>query len=237
MKSFQHATLLLSIAGLASLASCRGSITGEGETLRQDRALSGFSKVTCEISSDVEISQGATFALAVEAQGNLQPVIKTDVKGDELVISTEKDIHSDKPIRILITMPALDGAEVDGSGTMVVKDMFEPKHFDLELSGSGNFKGQFDAGEIESEINGSGDVMLSGRADRHKGQINGSGNIRAAGLDTKETKVVINGSGDAEIAASERMDVTINGSGDVTYHGNPEQQNTSINGSGRVNRR
>ncbi len=237
MKNMKYASILLAASLLLSLASCRETITGEGDPIRQDRALAGFTEVNLEISGDVEISQGSTFAVVVEAQNNLQAAITTEVKGDELIIGSDKNIHSSRPIRIHVTMPSLEAVDVSGSGSVVVKDMFEPEHLEVEMSGSGSLKGQFAAGEIESEINGSGDVELSGKAGRHEGNINGSGNIRAGNLETKESKLTINGSGDADIAVLERLDVTINGSGDVTYRGAPEHQSTSINGSGRVTRR
>jgi len=51
-------------------------------------------------------------------------------------------------------------------------------------------------------------------------------------LKTKECEVEIYGSGDCDVNVSESLDVRINGSGNVTYKGNPAEVNQKVSGSG-----
>ena len=53
-------------------------------------------------------------------------------------------------------------------------------------------------------------------------------------LKSKSTKVTINGSGDAEIWASESLSAVINGSGDINYYGDPINITSEVNGSGNI---
>ena len=66
--------------------------------------------------------------------------------------------------------------------------------------------------------------------------MSGSGDLRLFDLRAREVHVSIAGSGDAKVNASERLDATVAGSGDVRYRGNPKEVAQSVNGSGSVER-
>ena len=63
----------------------------------------------------------------------------------------------------------------------------------------------------------------------------GSGDIISAELISKSATITINGSGDAEVFASDSINAKINGAGNIEYFGNPENVDSIINGSGDIN--
>lgn len=77
----------------------------------------------------------------------------------------------------------------------------------------------------EIVFNGSGDVKLKGSIESIKVLNNGSGDLDASKLEVKNLTFDSNGSGDARVHASEKADVTLNGSGKVRIKGSPKLVN------------
>ena len=78
-----------------------------------------------------------------------------------------------------------------------------------------------DAGTFEVRSNGSADLSLEGTAGRLALDLSGSGDAEVAGLNAREAQVAVSGSGDVDVRADQRLDVDVDGSGDVRYHGDP----------------
>jgi hypothetical protein len=79
-------------------------------------------------------------------------------------------------------------------------------------------------------------VTATGTADAQDIQMAGSGTYRGSGLASKTATVNSAGSGTAELAVSDRLDVKILGSGSVTYSGSP-QVTQSVMGSGTLQKK
>ncbi len=127
-------------------------------------------------------------------------------------------------------------------------------NLDLEITGSGdvelsNVTGTFKAvlmgsGDVEAEdlrcekvyikSSGSGDIELDGKADHIYVGQSGSGDLNAYGLNVVSAEVNNSGSGDMAISVSDDLKVTLNGSGDLTYRGNPKNVDINTTGSGDV---
>ena len=225
---------LLLLFTLISLTGCTQSITGTGDYTTQTREVQAFTEVDLALPARVTVRQGASYKVEIKAQANVLEVIDTKISGKELTISTKKYVKGGKNVEITITMPKLEGFEVNGSGTVTSPDVFESAKVDLEINGSGEFKGNFVSEEIKSEISGSGRVELTGSAKQFEHTTNGSGNLEAANLRAKAVKVDINGSGNASLWADEALETEINGSGSITYKGAPSKVAQEINGSGTV---
>ncbi len=117
---------------------------------------------------------------------------------------------------------------------------------DTELSGiGGTFKisvsgsGDLDAEELKLEDcfvknNGSGDIALSGKTNSLTVTAAGSGDIDSYNLTAVNATINNSGSADITLNIVEELKIRLNGSGDVTYRGNPTKVDVSSRGSGEV---
>jgi Putative auto-transporter adhesin, head GIN domain len=109
------------------------------------------------------------------------------------------------------------------TSTPVVYKLTVKKLNGIALSGSGSINGKaLAADSMKIESSGSGEITTAGSTDRMEVVISGSGSVHGEGLKSKDARVEIEGSGSAIVAASERLDVNINGSGNVEYIGDPK---------------
>jgi len=211
------------------------TITGSGNVVTENRPVSGISRVSMEISGDVQIQQGATESLTVSAEDNLLPYLVTDVRGGELVIRWKSmtNIQSHHPVLINLTVKNLAGVDFSSSGKVTVGPI-TTGDFNLNLSSSGDVEiDQIQADKITANLSSSGGVAIKGSANSLNLDISSSGSFQAGDLQVKEADVTVSSSGDATLWVVQSLKVNISSSGNVSYYGNPSvRQNTSS--SGRV---
>jgi len=213
-------------------------VQGSGKIITQDRSVSGFSRVQLGGTGQVTITQGDREALTVEADDNILPYIRADVRGSTLYLgftsaASSMRVRPSTPIKFNLTMKQISGLEVSGSGNISAPSI-ETKSLDLQISGSGNIDvAALRASSVDSGISGSGSDSLAGQVADQKISISGSGKYEAAKLQSQTADVSVSGSGDTTLWVTGSLEVQISGSGDVSYYGNPSVQSSS-SGSGKI---
>jgi len=120
---------------------------------------------------------------------------------------------------------------LDGSGDIAMEEVLV-KSADLEIDGSGKLAmSDVIADTLSMNIDGSGDSALHGVVNHQTLSIHGSGNYDSQNLQSQVTVMKIIGSGDSKVWVTDELDVTITGSGNITYRGKPTVTQT-ITGSG-----
>ena len=237
MRNIFLPAFLLAIISFSSCNYIGGKrVRGNGNVVSQERNVGDFKGVRSHGFFDVYLSSGPTASVRIEAEENIQPHIEAFLEGDVLKVESEDGywLRPRRDVKIFITSPSLKEVKVYGSGNITSQSKItNPEKMQMGIYGSGNIKADIDAPMVEADISGSGDIILSGQVKSFDGEINGSGDIKAMDLKTEETKVSINGSGDAAVYASMNLNIDVRGSGDVRYKG-PAHVTSDIRGSGSV---
>ncbi len=221
------------------LAGCTGvTITGSGHSITEARNVNNFNAVSLAGFGDVTITQGATEALTVEAEDNIMPLIKTEVRDGTLILGFDRDnwsrsIIPTRAIKFNLSVKNLNAIAMLGAGSIQASDL-KSDRLTVTVSGAGNVKlDHIDAAEVAVMISGAGNVDLAGQATTQSAMLSGLGSYRAGDLVSQTARVQINGVGGATLWARENLDATINGTGSINYYGSP-QIAKSINGLGAV---
>lgn len=212
----------------------------QGETVTQDRNVSGFSAIRFSGGGNLAIAQTGNESLQVESKSNLQSQLHTEVKDGTLVLEEkirwffgvfrwflpERTYH--------ITVEDLSDLTLSGSSNIEIERL-EGREFTLHSSGSGDVTAAIYANTFNLDSSGSMDARVSGEAENQNITFSGSGDYDGSDMRTQRTNIDITGSGSATVDAADVLDVRISGSGDVKYKGSP-QVNQSISGSGTIQR-
>lgn len=190
------------------------AIEGSGIRQQETRELDTFTNLNVEISAEIKIIKAETASVEIAADDNLLPILITEVSGGTLRIFSKQNYSTKSKVSMVISVPLIEQVSVHGSAEMFIDDVTE-KTLSLTINGSGSIGGIGTVENLQAIINGSGDFLL------HR-------------LKAKNATINISGSGSAKVNTSARLSVTINGSGDVQYQGNPGDVKQSINGSGSV---
>lgn len=212
------------------------SRSGNGKVVTQDRQVSGFSGIEISCSADVYVKQGGSQAVNVKADENLLELIKTDVRGDILVIDIDGGIKNAKTLEVYVTVTNLENVKINGSGNIKSEGVIKGIALDIDINGSGDVNLDLDMKSLETSINGSGDADISGVSGEFKLRVAGSGDFSADQLRLTTANIHVQGSGDIKLSGSaEKVIIEQSASGDVNlYSLNAVDVDARTNGSGDV---
>ncbi|HJZ41441.1 MAG TPA: head GIN domain-containing protein [Bacteroidales bacterium] len=224
------------VFGWLMVLSCStGSINGQ--TTRETRTVPAFNGVALTMSADVFISQGTQQKVEVEANKNVMDIIKTEIDGNTLKLTTKDGRWKDMgKVAIYITMPVISELSVSGSGSMSCQTTVKSEDLEIVVSGSGSVSvPKLESPDITVTITGSGNVSLAGSNTQGKLEtlITGSGDFNGEELQVARGDINITGSGSARVNVLQELETNITGSGSVLYKGNP-MINANATGSGKT---
>ena len=230
--------LMLALLALPIAVACNVPFIpekGSGNMATESRDVSGFDQVSLSGIGTLVIEQGNREALTIEAEDNILPRIRTEVRNGRLEIGMRPgtSIQPTREIRYHLTMRDIHAIEVEGSAD-VESASIQTDALTLSLAGSADARIERFAGDqLNVRISGSGTCTIAGDVTDQRVEIEGSGEYSAADLASETAAVDVAGSGDATVRVAQSLNVSIAGSGDVHYYGNPSI-NQRILGSGRI---
>lgn len=235
----KHMLLFLTVIMLTA-TSCRWfgykRVVGNGNLETQDRPIQRAERIKLAGSYDVEITQGPTTSVKVEADENILPYILTRSEDGFLIIKSKDHVSlsTDNTIKIFITTPKLEQVNLAGSGNIIGKSKFTGgDKLTLKIAGAGDMKMEVNTPSIEAEIAGSGSMTLTGETRDQRIRISGVGDYIGEALKSENAVVKIAGSGNVKLFAAATLDVNIAGVGSVYYKGSPTVKQ-HVAGSGEV---
>lgn len=231
-------TLILSVLLITiGLSSCVDCIEGEGDLVTEDRILKEFEIIVLRCSADLIIHQNKisnSCKATVSAQENLLPYIHSNVEGSKLVIDVEGCITSNKRIEIEIASNALSKIYNDGSGTISSSNILKNDELKIILDGSGDVNVRSKGESLECNLNGSGDIIIDGSFNSLDLELDGAGDFEGDQLEVNSAEIHSDGSGSTTVQVKDKLNVHLDGSGDVKYYGSPVLEDMIDDGSGSI---
>lgn len=211
---------ILTVAVPFAFSSCRHlgkGVQGSGVRKSETRDLPAFKSIETNGAFEVQVTcqQAASFEL--EGDDNLLPLIKTEVRNGVLNIYNDGSYTAKKAIVARIAVPDLEAISSTGAADIHVAKV---KNDQLTISWKG-------AGRIEA----------AGETKFVNISSTGAGKIDAGRLSAERANVSVTGAAQVDVYASQQLDVTVSGVGQVTYGGNPSVVNKSVSGLGSVNKK
>lgn len=238
---------LFCISVSASVNAQNNTVTGNKKYVTKKTEVSSFTSLQLQGSPNVIYTQTKAGNPIVEiyASENIIPFIETIVEKNTLSVRIKNNtiIRKSGKIEVKVSAPTLENIKIQGSGDITLANGIENPKLAFHIQGSGNISGEKiicnnltvsvqGSGNVELHkvktnnadihINGSGNTKLSGTSTNAKFSVNGSGGINAANLISENVEANINGSGDISCHTNKTLKGKVNGSGSVTYKGNPE---------------
>jgi len=210
-------------------------VDGNGDVIQEQRDLDSFKDLLTDGSFKTTIYQTQNSTVDLFAESNITPLITTEVTNQLLKISVASGqcYNATQAVEVYVNNPDYQTITANGSGS-VNTGTLTLNSLTYNLNGSGDFNGFIDLDKIIFNLSGSGNATLVGTAGEGNLKLSGSGNIYATNFGQDKVYVTVIGSGDVHITVSSFLDVTISGSGNVYYKGNPTTINQHITGSGQL---
>jgi hypothetical protein len=216
------------------------STAGSGRVVTETRSVSNFDSVAFAGFGDLNIIQGDSESLTIQAEDNIMPYITSLVTNGTLVMGIDTRYGSDLirptlPIKFNLALKNLNSLELSGAGNIQSASL-KTDQLAVRVSGAGNVKiDKLDAKNLTTTLSGAGNLDIAGQVATLDSRLTGLGGLQAGNLTIRSAQVTVSGAGSATVAAEDKLDVTLSGVGSVSYYGNP-QVTQRISGIGSVRR-
>lgn len=187
---------------------------GSGHLATERRDLDAFTGIDVSGGFQIEITAQKDFAVEVEADDNLLPLIKTEVRGGVLHIETEQRVSSENGLKIRISAPDID--DIDASGASRV-NLAAVKNDNLRVHTSGASR-----------------ITLSGETDEFIVEASGACTVEAGNLKARKADVDISGASTVIVFATDDLRSEASGASKIFYSGNPKNIEKSSSGASTI---
>ncbi len=221
-----YITFLTAACLLVFTACSTRGVKGGGASRSETLALPAktFDKIAISVPAEAHISVGGTPGLRVNGYTNILALLRTKVVDATLHIYLEdEDLSTDKDIKMDISLPALTGLELSGTGHVSIDNTVTAPVFSLSASGAGTVSfAELRVQSFKADMSGAADLVLKGGTiGEGSFEVSGSGSIDAFPVTQQAVHISISGTGAAEVTAISKLDADINGTGSVRYKGHP----------------
>jgi hypothetical protein len=212
------------------------SLTGSGNVVTQEEAISDFDKVDISQSFVVDIKQGENFSVIVRVDDNLVEQLQVEKFGSTLKIGLKTGISivSNATLEAEITMPELTGLDLSGASSATISGFKSTKNLTVDLSGASSLRGDIEAGDTSFDLSGSSNANLTGSGGNLTLDASGSSDVDLSDFPVADAEIDVSGASTVTVNASGRLDVEASGASNVTYLGDPSMGTIETSGASSV---
>jgi hypothetical protein len=214
--------LILFISLISILPVKAEGIKGNGNVKTENREVGAFETIKVNGAFTIYLSQNDDYSLKVVADENLMEVIKTQVKGDVLNISTEKSIYKSTEMKLYIGFKHLSALKANGAISLKSEKLLRFDELDIEINGASSADLELSANKLRIDNSGASTIKLAGKCDEFNIDISGAGSVSAYDLIVKRGSIDISGVGSGKVCVEDDLRVSISGIGSVKYKGEPK---------------
>ncbi len=178
-----------------------GSVKGSGQTASEVRDIAGFHAIDVGGVFEVEITAQKEFGVEVEADDNLLPLIRTEVRNGVLRIKTERKLSTSNPIRIRISAPDISDLDISGAANITVINV---KNSEMNVDSSGASK-----------------IKITGETAKLTVDVSGATKVDAEKLAVENATVEASGASKVAVQVSGELRTKASGASRVDYSGSP----------------
>ena len=218
MKKILFTALAFALAAMPAFAA----------NITKNYPLKGFTGLRASSVYHVELSQSSGFSVKVEAPDYLEPYLKVEISGDNLVLGLEslprsvsRKLSNEKEdvLRAEVRMPVLESVSLSGAAKLECRSTFPElrgKSFKLDQSGASRANGLSVSGA-------SADIRMSGAS--HAELAGSFGKVRLGASGAAKAKLAVEATS---------VDAELSGSASVDFDGSFENMGVEASGASKA---
>ena len=179
-----------------------GAEKGSGNVANESRDVREFSKIDVSHVFQVEVTAQSGYAVEVEADDNLLPFIKTEVRGGTLHIELDQRVKTSNAMRVRISAPNIDRVQASGASRVNVSNL---KNSELAVDTSGASK-----------------INVSGETGNLIVDVSGASSIDAGNLSAATANIDASGASNVTVNVANELIADASGASRISYTGSPK---------------
>ncbi len=210
----------------------------DSESITKTIDVDMFRYLEVDINANIDLIQSDSLIVIINGNKHLLSQLDIIVSNSKMKIQFKKSILQNNELNLKVYVPNLQYILMNGSGKININNWSNEDRLTLKNNGAATFSlyGLRKIKHLNIELHGDGNFISTGESDKVnqvKCVLNGSGNIDFETINSIDSEIEINGSGNVTLGEIEYLNAYINGSGNIIYKGFPKIHQKNI-GSGTL---
>jgi hypothetical protein len=237
-RKFQHSLMAMWLIVFALTAdSCFAHVHGNGKVVKEERSISGFDAIAVSNGIDVLISQDTFEKVVVEADENIQKILKTELKEGKLKIYLDEGVNNASKMKVYVTLKQLKSLEGNSGADVRSASRINAESLKIHASSGSDVKMEVSCSQLFLDSSSGSDLTVSGSAQWLKASSSSGSDLNAAKLMAEKGEVSASSGSDLDVAVSKEIKAHASSGADVTVYGNPAIRDTNRSSGGDVSYR
>ncbi len=153
----------------------------------EKRNVSGFTGINAASTFDVTVTKGNTESLTIEAEDNIMPYVRSDVRDGVLYLylDNNKEVKNVKTLKASVVMKNLDKVSLSGACKLSSKDLFTSDQFQGDCSGVSRLSLILKTDHLSLNSSGACDIDL-------KAEVSNDMSFNTSGTSKAQLKLNVN---------------------------------------------
>ena len=232
--------LVVTVAIALLFASCNHTfegIKGTGNVQIEQRKIGEiFTKISASRGLEVQVEQGNTVKVEVEADQNLLSHITTKVENGTLIISSDENIYSSEKEIIRVTLPTLEGLETTSGSTISSKSILKGTKLRVKSDSGSEINANVEFDAITSESTSGSTITLSGKALKFTSASSSGSEIEATNLLANDVAAEATSGSSTDVHPGVSISAKASSGSSIDYFGSPKTVSKEESSGGSVSK-
>ncbi len=213
----------------------KSSKDGNGNVITEDRPIkNNFDEIKISQGLDLYITQSDETTLIVEADENLQDLIKTEVADGVLKIYSTENIRRASSKKVMLSVKTISAIKATSGSDVYSENTIEVSNLELTSTSGADIKLDVKTETLDCTSTSGSDIKLSGTTKTFIASATSGSDINASKLQAETSNVRATSGADISVNTSKALTAKATSGGDIRYSGNPEKISKSDTSAGRV---
>ena len=215
-------------------ASCFYGIKGNGKVVKSDRSVENFESIEVSAGLDLILIQDSVVKVVVEADENLQEIIKTEVSHHKLKIYPETGIRHAASKKVFVTFKTINSLQANSGAGVKSKMELKLNSIDISVTSGADIDLAFSASKMRVDGSSGGNIDLSGTVENLDVDGSSGANIRASDLKSVNCNVGASSGASLKIMVAEKLNAKASSGGHIKVSGDPKERDIQKSSGGDV---
>ena len=214
--------------------SCFYGIKGNGKVVKSERQVENFESIDVSAGLELVLIQDSVIKVVVEADENLQEIIKTEVSHRKLRIYPETGIRHASSKKVFVTFKTISSLHASSGSEVKSKMELKMSSIDISVSSGADIELALSASKIKVDGNSGANVDISGSVENLDVDGSSGVNINVSDLKSVDCNAGASSGANLKVMVTGKLSAKASSGGQIKVSGDPKERDIQKSSGGDV---
>ena len=222
----------------AQIKSKGEGLVGNGQIVRQTRAVESFDRLRVDFAMKVRITEGDPAKAEVEGEQNVLPYVTVSVSKGEIIVglSRETKFKETKPVIVTLHRAGLQSIMAKTACIITSEVPIRTDKLTISLDEASKLTTPLAVEQLTVDLESASSVAFKGKVQQAVFQVDGASRVSASDLTVAKAEVTLTGASHAVIHVTDTLSASADGVSTLTYSGKPTVTSQRATGLSSIKR-